>query len=579
MARVLGISAHYHDAAAALIVDGKLVAAIQQERLSRIKNDPSLPIAAARACLEFAGLAPEDLDAVAFYEQPFAKLERVLVNLLRNLPRTWKQFPRALASQLGSKLWVLDHLAEQLFVARDKVQCFEHHRCHAASAMFVSPYTDAAVLVVDGVGEHSSTTLWHGHDSELKLLASVDFPHSLGLLYAGLTAYLGFAVNEGEYKVMGLAAWGQATLRDEFARLIRLHADGSYELGLEYFAHMSDAELGFGPKLEALLGPRRPANKPWEFADPSDRVSRPGSRPDRHYANIAATLQAVLEDALLGLARRGRELSKSKNLCLAGGVALNALANARIQREAGFERVFVQPAAGDAGGALGAAILAALALGDPRPEPLVSAALGLPIDASRALTIAHELGLPIRRVDDPAAFTAELIARDKIVGFARGRFEWGPRALGQRSLLARPRERATRDRLNRLIKQREPFRPFAPAVASEHVERWFASPPDDMSPFMTTVAPVRPDVQAELAAVVHEDGTARLQTVEATRAPELHAVLAALAERGEHPIVLNTSLNGPGEPIVARSEDAIAFWLRHAIDALVLDDLVIERPT
>ncbi|MFV8754560.1 carbamoyltransferase [Nannocystaceae bacterium ST9] len=569
MARVLGISAHYHDAAAALVVDGEVVAAIQQERLSRIKNDPSLPIAAAQACLEFAGLAPEDLDALVFYEQPFAKLERVLVNLLRNLPRTWKQFPRALASQLGSKLWVLDHLAERLFVPREKVSCSEHHRCHAASAMFVSPYVDAAVLVVDGVGEHSSTTLWHGRGRELDLLASVDFPHSLGLLYAGLTAYLGFAVNEGEYKVMGLAAWGQPTRRDEFARLIRLHADGSYELGLDYFAHMSDAELGFGPALEALLGPRRPANKPWDFGDPDDR----------RFADVAATLQAVLEDALLGLARSARERTGSRNLCLAGGVALNALANARIQREAGFERVFVQPAAGDAGGALGAAILGSLALGDPRPAPLVSAALGLPIDASRAWSIARELGLDVRRVDDPSAHVAECIARDQIVGFARGRFEWGPRALGQRSLLAKPRERATRDRLNRLIKQREPFRPFAPAVAHEHAERSFAAPPDDMSPFMTTVAPVRADARERLAAVVHEDGSARLQTVEAARAPELHAVLAALADRGEDPIVLETSLNGPGEPIVARSEDAIAFWLRHAIDVMVIEDVVIERPT
>jgi carbamoyltransferase len=569
MTRVLGISAHYHDAAAALIVDGTIVAAIQQERLSRIKNDPSLPIAAAQACLELAALAPEQLDAVVFYEQPFDKLERVLVELLRGLPRTWKQFPRALASQLGSKLWVLDQLAEQLFVPRAKIQCFEHHRCHAASAMFVSPYPDAAVLVVDGVGEHSSTTLWHGRDRELRQLGSVDFPHSLGLLYAGLTAYLGFAVNEGEYKVMGLAAWGQPRLRDEFAKLIELHDDGSYSLGLEYFAHMSDAELGFGPRLEALLGPRRPSSKPWDFDDPSDR----------HHADVAATLQVVLEEALLGLARRARVLTGSPNLCLAGGVALNALANARIQREAGFDRVFVQPAAGDAGGALGAALLGALALGDARPAPLTSAALGLPIDASRARTIADELGLATRRVDDPAAVTAELIATDKIVGFARGRFEWGPRALGQRSLLARPRERATRDRLNKLIKQREPFRPFAPAVLAERTEQFFAARPDDLSPFMTTVAPVRADAHARLGAVVHEDGTARLQTVEAARAPELHAVLAALADRGEDPVVLNTSLNGPGEPIVARSEDAIAFWLRHGIDAMVIDDLLIERST
>ncbi len=568
MAIVLGISGEYHDAAAALVVDSRVVAAIQQERLSRIKNDPSLPIAAAHACLAEAGIEPEQLDAVVFYEQPFDKLERVLVSLLRNMPRTWRQFPRALASQLGSKLWVLDRLSEELFVPRQKVLCFDHHRCHAASAMFVSPYDEAAVLVVDGVGEHSSTTLWHGRGDSLRLLGSVDFPHSLGLLYAGLTAYLGFAVNEGEYKVMGLAAWGQPVLRDRFEQLIRLHEDGSYELGLDYFAHMSDAELGFGPALERLLGPRRAPGRPWKLDDEQDR----------HYANVAATLQVVLEEALLGLARRARALTGSANLCLAGGVALNALANARLQREAGFERVFVQPAAGDAGGALGAAILGAIELGDRRPEPLTSAALGRRVDVDRTHAVAKGLGLELRRIDDPAQATAEQIARGRIVAHVRGRFEWGPRALGQRSLLASPSQRATRERINRLIKQREPFRPFAPAVMADRTAELFVGQPDDMSPFMTTVAPVRADRIERIPAIVHEDGTARLQTVARERAPELHAVLERLAAGGHDPVVLNTSLNGPGEPIVASGEDALAFWLRHGIDAMVIEDCLIERP-
>lgn len=568
MARVLGISCHYHDAAAALVVDGTVAAAVQEERLSRIKNDPALPIAAAFACLDLAGVAPGDLDAVAFYEEPFAKLERVLVHLLRHLPRTWRSFPRALAGQLGGKLWVLDHLAEQIGVPRERVVCFDHHRSHAASALLVSPYDDAAVLVVDGVGEAHATTLWHGRGGDLRLLASVDFPHSLGLLYAGLTAYLGFAVNEGEYKVMGLAAFGRPVLREQFATIVRTHADGAYELDLACFAHMSDADLGFGPALERLLGPRRPPGRPWDLDDPADR----------HYADVAATLQAVLEDILLGLARRARALTDADNLCLAGGVALNALANARIQRESGFSRVFVQPAAGDAGGALGAALLAARERGDPRPPPLRSAALGLPIDLARTHEIAVALGLPVRRVDDPAAATAALVARDRIVAHARGRFEWGPRALGQRSLLARPRDPAIRERMNRVIKQREPFRPFAPAVLAERTAEFFAGAADDMTPFMTTVAPVREAMSNRLGAVTHRDGTARLQTVEADGAPELHAVLTALADRGEDPVVLNTSLNGAGEPIVGSGEDALAFWLRHGVDALVVGDLVIERP-
>ena len=568
---------------------GVQMTGVQIERpaslVSRYSRSPPAALASQAAVLHAAEgggrgrgidvVDPDDpeaqrLDAVVFYEQPFDKLERVLVNLLRGLPRTWRQFPRALASQLGQKLWVLDHLSEELGVDRRRVQCFDHHRCHAASAMFVSPYRDAAVLVVDGVGEHSSTTLWHGRDHELRPLASIDFPHSLGLLYAGLTSWLGFAVNEGEYKVMGLAAWGQPSRRDEFAKILRLHDDGSYELGLEYFAHMSDAELGFGPPLEELLGPRRPPGKPWSLTGDEDR----------RYADVAATLQVALEEALLGLARKAGELSGSENLCLAGGVALNAVANRRLSRESCFKRVFVQPAAGDAGGALGAAILGSLERGAPRPAALTSVALGRPIDAARCHAIARALDIPMRRVDDPAAVTAELIARERIVAHARGRFEWGPRALGQRSLLARPQDRAIRERINRLIKQREVFRPFAPAVLSENTSEFFAADPDDMSPFMTTVAPVREDMnggRARLSAIVHEDGSARLQTVTPDSAPELHDVLTSLAAGGLDPVVLNTSLNGPGEPIVASSEDALAFWLRHGIDALVVEDLVIER--
>jgi carbamoyltransferase len=405
----------------------------------------------------------------------------------------------------------------------------------------------------------------------LSALESIDFPHSLGLLYAAMTAWLGFAVNEGEYKVMGLAAWGTAGargLRDAFGRLITLHEDGAYELHLPYFAHMSDANLGFGPQLEALLGPRRTRGKPWDFSDPADQ----------HYANVAATLQAVLEEALLGLARRlRRQLPGVATLCLGGGVALNSVANARLLRESGFERVFVQPAAGDAGGALGAAILASLELGDQRPGPMRSAALGLGVDVGRAQDIATALGLKVERVSDPAAVAATLISENKIIGVVRGRFEWGPRALGQRSVLASPRARATRDRINQLIKQRESFRPFAPAVLESHTAAFFDGDPNDMTPFMTTVLPVRGECASQLGAVRHEDGSARVQTVNPHSAPALDEVLTALDAAGHAPIVLNTSLNGPGEPIVAGAEDALAFFMRHKVDAMLIEDLRIER--
>lgn len=567
MAAVLGVSAHYHDAAAALVVDGEVVAAMQEERFTRIKNDPALPVNAMRACLRAGKLTPGDLDGVVFYESPFAKLERVLVSLLRAFPRSARQFPRAVADQVGSKLWVLDAIAEELGVERSKVDHVEHHRSHASSAFFLSPFERAAVLTVDGVGEDATTAIWKGDGASLTCLGELRFPHSLGLLYGALTAYLGFEVNEGEYKVMGLAAYGQPRLREQFSNLFTAHADGSFELALPYFAYDSGANVGFSTKLEDLLGPRRHPLQPWDLE---------GDERDRRYADVAATLQAVTEDALLALAREARRLTGCDALCLAGGVALNAVANARLLREAGFARVAVHPAAGDAGGALGAAILGALARGDRRPAPLASAALGEPVDAGVADATARALGLEPRRLDDPASAVATLLERDAIVAVCTGRFEWGPRALGQRSILARPHDPDVRDRLNRVIKRREPFRPFAPAVLAERAGDFFDDAPNDMTPFMTTVCPVR--AREALAAVTHVDGTARVQTVTAGSAPLLDAILREVDRRTGTPVVLNTSLNGPGEPIVGGATDALAFFTTHPVDAMILGDLLLERP-
>ena len=567
MAAVLGISGEYHDAAAALVVDGVVVAAVQEERLSRIKNDARLPIHAARACLELAGLVAGDLDRVVFYEDPVEKLERVLVSTLRTFPRSLRQFPRAIGAQLGGKIWVIDRIAEQLGVARAKVTSTEHHRAHAASAFFTSPYPRAAVLTIDGVGEATSTALWHGDGTQLRELGRIEYPHSLGLLYAGVTAYLGFEVNEGEYKVMGLAAYGTPRLGDEFAKILQRHDDGTFELGLAYFAYLADADLGFGPAMERLLGPRRPPHRPWNLDDPADQ----------RYADIAATLQQVTEEAILGLAREVRRRTGEPALCLAGGVALNAVANARLEREAGFERVFVHPAAGDAGGALGAAIVGALELGDPRPAPLATAALGLPIDVAGTAALAHELGLGVRTSSDVAAEVATLVADGKIIAFCQGRFEWGPRALGARSILANPADPESRERLNRAIKRREPFRPFAPAVLRDRAAAYFDGAASDLTPFMTTVCPITAPYRERLAAVRHVDGSARVQTVTPESAPALAAVLAALERTIGLPIALNTSLNGAGEPIIANGTDALGFLMSHPIDALVVGDLVITR--
>jgi carbamoyltransferase len=568
MSAVLGISGHYHDAAAALVVDGRLVAAMQEERFSRIKNDPSLPRQAAIACLEEAGLSAGDLDAIVVYENPFAKIERVLVSILRAFPRSIRQFPRAIGAQLGSKLWVLDQVSEMLDAPRERVTFTEHHKSHAASAFFVSPFEKAAILTVDGVGEDASTALWRGDGDAVLPIESIHYPHSLGLLYAALTAYLGFEVNEGEYKVMGLAAFGSPRLRDAFDKIIHLHRDGSFELGLPYFAHTTDAELGFSPELERLLGPRRPPGEPWDLDASED---------DKRFADVAATLQQVTEEAMLGLARRARERTGEDALCLAGGVALNAVANERIARESGFSRVFVQPAAGDAGGALGAAILGAIERGDKRPAPLSTAALGQAIDPGETKALAKALGLSCADIPDPAEKAAELIESGRVVALATGRFEWGPRALGQRSILADPRSPSMRERLNRAIKRREPFRPFAPAVLADQASAFFEGEPDDMTPFMTTVRRTRADAKVPLGAVRHVDGTARVQTVTEASAPELFAVLTALGRRTGAPVALNTSLNGAREPIAAGAADAVAFFAAHSADAMIAGDVLIQR--
>jgi carbamoyltransferase len=383
-----------------------------------------------------------------------------------------------------------------------------------------------------------------------------------------MTAWLGFRVNRGEHEVMGLAAWGTPRFETEVREIVRLDADGSFALNLPVFRHHADLSLPFGPLLEARLGPRRPPDKGWDLGDGDDQ----------RYADVAASVQRVTEDAMVGLARRaarevyGDSHDGERALCLAGGVALNAVANARIAREAGFSRVFVQPAAGDAGGALGAAILGALEAGDGRPKALSTAHLGASIDVSRADALARELGLVVSRTTDPARSVARELEEGRVLALATGRFEWGPRALGARSLLARAEDAASRERLNREVKRRADFRPFAPAVLAEQCADHFDGAADEMTPFMTTVRGVlRPDA---LPAVSHVDGTARVQTVTDASAPLLAEILRAGA-----PVVLNTSLNGAGDPIAASAEDCLAFLVSSSIDALYVEDLRITKPT
>jgi carbamoyltransferase len=570
MAAVLGISAHYHDAAAALVVDGRVVAAIQEERLSRVKHDASLPLRAARACLAFAGVPAGALERVVYYEDPYEKLERILMQTLRHAPRALRMFPRALRSQLGHKLWVLDALAEQLGVARSKVEHVAHHESHAASAFFASGFDEAAVLTIDGAGEHTTTAIWHGRGEDLKPVLSQALPDSLGLVYAGFTAWLGFHVNSDEYKVMGLAAYGAPRFREELSRVARIEADGSLCVDASYFDDFLDPDLAYGRKLIALLGEPRDARKPWQLETDAQ---------DQRYADVAASLQAFTEDAALALARRAMKETGSDALCLAGGVAHNARLVGELSRRSGARALFVQPAAGDAGGALGAAYLGALRAGDRVERGMQSAALGLACDPARALELANALGLRATRIADAPGALADALCRDRVVGVMSGRFEWGPRALGQRSILALPRSVATRDRINAAVKHRELFRPFAPAVLETQRAQCFEPTHPLLERFMTSVTNVRPEARAQLGAVTHVDGTARVQSVQPASDTLLAHTLHALEQRTGLGACLNTSLNVAGEPIACDAAEGIDTLIEGKLDALLVEDVWIEaRP-
>jgi carbamoyltransferase len=573
--KVLGISAFFHDAAAALIVDGEVVAAAQEERFSRKKHDASLPREAARFCLEEAGLTMAELDHVVFYEKPLRKFERILVQHLREFPRSLPQFPRALASWLGKRLWVERDLQKELGCSAEQLLYCEHHLSHAASAYLCSPFEDAAIVTVDGVGEWATTSIFHGRGSHIELVEELHFPHSIGLVYSALTAYLGFEVNEGEYKVMGLAAYGEPRHLEELAETCRIDDDGSLVIDRRYFAYQNHPTRSFTPALEELLGPARAPGAPLELR----------TEEGRRFADVAASLQALTEGYLLKLAGRAAERTGSANLCLAGGVALNSVANHRLYEDGPFDELFVQPAAGDAGGALGAALWVEHVLfGRPRRAPMRHAFLGSAFSHEEVMTFLESAGVEFRAFGDREILDDEVaarLARGQVGGWFQGRFEWGPRALGGRSILADPRDAGMRDRVNRKIKFREPFRPFAPAVRAEEAGRWFeVTPgrPDHLTPFMCSVLSVTDEGRRALPAVTHVDGTARVQTVDRAHNPDFWSLLEAFRRLTGVGVLLNTSMNLKDEPLVASPAEAWAVFMRSDLDFLVMERCLVEKP-
>lgn len=584
---VLGISAFYHDAAAALVQAGTIVCAAQEERFTRKKNDSDFPQQAAQFCLRFAGLKPDQLDAVVFYDKPMLKFARLLETYLAVAPGGLRTFPTVLANWLGGKLDLRKTIRAELpgLRADCPILFTEHHQAHAASAFYPSPFDEAAILTIDGVGEWATTTVGHGHNKEIKMLQEIRFPHSLGLLYSAFTDYCGFRINSGEYKLMGLAPYGEPKFVDIIlSELIDLKPDGSFRLNLDYFNFLSGTTMTNARFYKLFGGQPRGSEENIE----------------KRHMDVARSIQLVTEQVMLKLARHAREVTGSRNLCMAGGVALNCVANGLIWREKVFDRMWIQPAAGDAGGSLGAALAAWYAHPESAKRSVLvedamqSALLGPGYtDAEIEATLkANEAVYECMELSDLLDFTVKLLTEGKVIGWFQGRMEFGPRALGSRSILGDARSPRMQSVMNLKVKFRESFRPFAPIVRRERVTNYFELEGD--SPYMLLVAPVKKELRkalpkgvsgidllkserSALPAVTHVDYSARIQTVSRAGNPLLYDLLLRFEEATGCGVLVNTSFNVRGEPIVCSPDDAYRCFMNTEMDYLILGNCVIER--
>lgn len=591
MTAILGISAYFHDSAAALVVDGKIVAAAQEERFTRLKHDPNFPARAIEYCLQQSGLSADDLDYVGFYDKPLLKFERLLETTMAFAPRGFRFFAEAIPLWVKQKLFLPRELKAGLGGKyRKRIVFTEHHESHAASAFFPSPFEEAAVLTLDGVGEWATASYGVGRGNRLELLQELRFPHSLGMLYSAFTYFCGFRVNSGEYKLMGLAPYGQPRYVDRIReKLVDIKPDGSLRLDLSYFDYCLGQRMT-SKKFDGLFGgPPRPPESPLTERE----------------MDLAASIQVVTEEVMLKMARHVHETTGMKNLCLAGGVALNCVGNGKILREGPFENLWIQPAAGDAGGALGVALFIwHQLLGNPRTvqsrDSQSGSLLGPSFTDDEVEQFLKSIGAKYKRYPDDESLCSEvahLIGSDKVVGWVQGRMEFGPRALGSRSILGDARSPRMQSVMNVKIKFRESFRPFAPSVMEEHVDDYFQMRPREQSPYMLLVAPVaesrRTDstgemagktgidklkvLRSEIPAVTHVDYSARVQTVDPDRHGRYHHLLRKFREQTGCPVVINTSFNVRGEPIVCTPKDAYRCFLSTNMDALVLERCVLLK--
>ena len=588
---ILGISAFYHDSAAAVICNGQIIAAAQEERFTRKKADASFPINAINFCLDYANIKISDIDEVVFYDKPILKFDRILASYLHTAPLGIRSFFKAIPLWLREKLWVEDQIKKDLKYDKD-ILFTQHHQSHAASAFYPSPFNEAAILTVDGAGEWTTTAISYGNENKLDILETLEFPHSLGLLYSAFTYYCGFKINSGEYKLMGLAPYGNPIYRKKILdNLVSINSDGSISLNLKFFDYIGGLKMING-RFCKLFGmpPRRPEEPLTQF-----------------YMDIAASIQEITNEIIVAMAKHAKELTGSKNLCLAGGVALNCTANYVLAKENIFENIFVQPAAGDAGGALGAALYVYYALLDnvrnvqkngDIPQPI---GLGPSFTNEEIETLLQNHGLIYKKMSDEDLYKycANALNEQQIIGWFQGRMEFGPRALGYRSIIADPRSADMQKKMNLKIKFRESFRPFAPAVMEEFADEYFENPASSqlLAYYMLTTASVAQkhlkNAQAfktvenkisllgmnrsTINAVTHLDGSARVQVVREKDNSKFYKLLQEFHAETGMPMVVNTSFNVRGEPIVCTPEDALYCFFASNIDLLVLENFVLEK--
>lgn len=591
---ILGISAFYHDSAAAVLCNGEIIAAAQEERFTRKKADASFPIEAIKFCLNYAGIKISDINEIVFYDKPILKFDRILASYLHTAPLGIRSFLKAIPLWLREKLWIEDQIKKDLMYEKD-ILFTQHHQSHAASAFYPSPFNEAAILTVDGAGEWATTAVSLGKGNKLDILETLEFPHSLGLLYSAFTYYCGFKVNSGEYKLMGLAPYGKPIYKEKILNnLVQVNTDGSISLNLKFFNFISGLKM-INKKFCKLFGmpPRRPEEPLTQF-----------------YMDIAASIQEITNEIIVAMAKHAKELTGCKNLCFAGGVALNCSANNVLAKSGIFENIFIQPAAGDAGGALGAALYAHYALHGNIRNPqnnndVIPQLPGLGPDFSpeEIEKLLKHYGLNYKKMsdDDLYKYCAEKLNEQQIIGWFQGRMEFGPRALGYRSIIADPRSADMQKKMNLKIKFRESFRPFAPAVMEDFADEYFDIPSSSkyLTPYMlTTTQILRKHLKnvesfdstenkisllgidrSTINAVTHLDGSARVQVVREKDNPKFYKLLREFYRQTKMPMVVNTSFNVRGEPIVCTPQDALYCFFASNIDILVLECFILEKRT